>query len=139
MTQESQKHLPRYKIGCQSDEWGMGGSTPTGIPSPDGAWVCYEDAQAVAAGYAAARLEIESLQARLQEVGNAARESKLEAQLNAVVASAPAVDGGPAFPAEFSDGFWHGMTLREYAAIKLKIPESGTDWLDEMIRKGGAA
>ena len=28
-----------------------------------------------------------------------------------------------------------GMTLREYAAIKLRVPESGTDWLDEMIRE----
>ncbi len=28
----------------------------------------------------------------------------------------------------------HGMTLRQYAAIKLKVPNSGTDWLDEMIR-----
>ena len=28
-----------------------------------------------------------------------------------------------------------GMSLREYAAIKLKVPESGTDWLDDMIRK----
>jgi hypothetical protein len=27
-----------------------------------------------------------------------------------------------------------GMTLRQYAAIKLKVPDSGTDWLDEMIR-----
>jgi hypothetical protein len=27
------------------------------------------------------------------------------------------------------------MTLREYAAIKLKVPDSGTDWLDEMIAK----
>lgn len=26
-----------------------------------------------------------------------------------------------------------GMTLRQYAAIKLKVPDSGTDWLDEMI------
>lgn len=26
-----------------------------------------------------------------------------------------------------------GMSLREYAAIKLKVPESGTDWLDNMI------
>ena len=25
------------------------------------------------------------------------------------------------------------MTLRQYAAIKLKVPKSGTDWLDEMI------
>jgi hypothetical protein len=28
-----------------------------------------------------------------------------------------------------------GMTLRQYAAIKLKVPDSGTDWLDDMIRK----
>jgi hypothetical protein len=27
------------------------------------------------------------------------------------------------------------MTLRQYAAIKLKVPDSGTDWLDDMIRK----
>lgn len=27
-----------------------------------------------------------------------------------------------------------GMTLRQYAAIKLGVPDSGTDWLDEMIR-----
>ena len=28
-----------------------------------------------------------------------------------------------------------GMTLRQYAAIKLKVPDSGTDWLDDMIRQ----
>jgi hypothetical protein len=28
-----------------------------------------------------------------------------------------------------------GMTLREYAAIRLKVPDSGIDWLDEMIRQ----
>ena len=28
-----------------------------------------------------------------------------------------------------------GMTLREYAAIKLKVPNSGTEWLDNMIRE----
>ena len=28
-----------------------------------------------------------------------------------------------------------GMTLRQYAAIKLKVPNSGTDWLDNMIRQ----
>jgi hypothetical protein len=28
-----------------------------------------------------------------------------------------------------------GMTLREYAAIKLRVPDSGTDWLNDMIRK----
>ena len=55
-------------------------------------------------------------------------------------------NGGPAFPvstAEASEGHqdgpntWQfpGMTLRQYAAIKLRIPNSGTDWLDEMIRE----
>lgn len=43
--------------------------------------------------------------------------------------------GGPAFPAPA--GVAHitekGMTLRQYAAIKLKVPNSGTDCLDEMI------
>lgn len=28
-----------------------------------------------------------------------------------------------------------GMTLRQYAAIHLKVANSGTDWLDEMIEK----
>ena len=28
-----------------------------------------------------------------------------------------------------------GMTLRQYAAIKLRVPNSGTDWLDEMIHQ----
>ena len=28
-----------------------------------------------------------------------------------------------------------GMTLRQYAAIKLRVPNSGTDWLDKMIRE----
>jgi hypothetical protein len=27
------------------------------------------------------------------------------------------------------------MTLRQYAAIKLKVPDSGTEWLDAMIAK----
>jgi 23S rRNA-/tRNA-specific pseudouridylate synthase len=27
------------------------------------------------------------------------------------------------------------LTQREYAAIHLAVPESGTEWLDEMIRK----
>ena len=26
-----------------------------------------------------------------------------------------------------------GMTMREYAAIKLRVPDSGADWLDDMI------
>ncbi len=57
--------------------------------------------------------------------------------------------GGPAFPL-FADGpiasygieidagkkaQFHGMTLRQYAAIKLKVQDSGLDWLDEMIAK----
>lgn len=28
-----------------------------------------------------------------------------------------------------------GMTLRQHAAIELRVPDSGVDWLDEMIRK----
>jgi hypothetical protein len=28
-----------------------------------------------------------------------------------------------------------GMTLRQYAAIKLCVPDSGLDWLDDMIRQ----
>lgn len=52
--------------------------------------------------------------------------------------------GGPAFPHdEIHDQvvpYRHlqaetGMSLRQYAAIKLRVPDSGTDWLDEMIRK----
>ena len=44
--------------------------------------------------------------------------------------------GGPAFPVQHA-AIWqhHGMTLRQYAAIKLRVPNSGTDWLDEMIRE----
>ena len=40
--------------------------------------------------------------------------------------------GGPAFPRP--QGGDAGMSLRQYAAIKLRVPNSGTDWLDEMIR-----
>ena len=53
-------------------------------------------------------------------------------------------NGGPAFPQQlietdrgkFSADEWipGGMTLRQYAAIHLRIDDSGTDWLDEMIR-----
>jgi hypothetical protein len=28
-----------------------------------------------------------------------------------------------------------GMTLRQYAAIKLCVPDSGLEWLDDMIRQ----
>jgi hypothetical protein len=41
--------------------------------------------------------------------------------------------GGPAFPTPAHNLQNDGMTLREYAAIKLKVPDSGTVWLDEMI------
>ena len=52
-------------------------------------------------------------------------------------------NSGPAFPCETvcADEHgeyrlpWQGMTLRQYAAIKLRVPNSGTDWLDEMIRE----
>jgi hypothetical protein len=55
--------------------------------------------------------------------------------------STPINDGGSAFPSppsQHSNGFYstgEGMTLRQYAAIKLCVPDSGTDWLDDMIRK----
>ena len=44
----------------------------------------------------------------------------------------------PVHPTTEEHGFNQGepgMTLREYAAIQLKVPDSGTDWLDDMIRK----
>ncbi|MDP2263254.1 MAG: hypothetical protein Q8K24_08860 [Hydrogenophaga sp.] len=49
------------------------------------------------------------------------------------------LNGGPAFPCDVFDGKTHviatGLTLRAYAAIKLRVPDSGAEWLDEMIRK----
>jgi hypothetical protein len=51
-------------------------------------------------------------------------------------------DGGPAFPCLSThcqrlneSEYDPGMTLRQYAAITLRVPNSGTDWLDEMIRE----
>ncbi len=47
----------------------------------------------------------------------------------------------PAFPSSEWDAEYQrkfntgGMTLCQYAAIKLKVPDSGTDWLDKMITK----
>lgn len=43
----------------------------------------------------------------------------------------------PAFPVPGlqHDESFNGMSLRQYAAIKLKVPDSGTDWLDDMIRE----
>lgn len=59
--------------------------------------------------------------------------------------AAPLPDGGPAFHSiTVREGdnynaptkYYHkGMSLRQYAAIKLCVPESGTPWLDEMIHK----
>ena len=49
-------------------------------------------------------------------------------------------DGGAAFPrVGFSGQFGHakpesGLSARQYAAIKLRVPNSGTEWLDDMIR-----
>lgn len=41
----------------------------------------------------------------------------------------------PAFPVQDAAAWQaHGMTLRQYAAITLKVPDSGTQWLDDMIR-----
>jgi hypothetical protein len=53
-------------------------------------------------------------------------------------------DGGQAFPqyagkAIPGGGVYYdirgGMSLRQYAAIKLCVPDSGLDWLDDMIRQ----
>lgn len=51
-------------------------------------------------------------------------------------------DSGPAFPVsadvagiEGLSGSAMGMSLRQYAAIHLRVPDSGVDWMDEMIRK----
>lgn len=45
-------------------------------------------------------------------------------------------NSGPAFPVpnDANVNNQEGMTLRQYAAIKLKVPDSGTDWLDDMIK-----
>ena len=49
----------------------------------------------------------------------------------------PINDGGPAFSMgyhpEGNSADHSGMTLRQYAAIKLAVPDSGLPWLDEMI------
>lgn len=41
----------------------------------------------------------------------------------------------PAFPqvGRYGQSDRSGFTAREYAAIKLRVPDSGTDWLDKMI------
>lgn len=44
---------------------------------------------------------------------------------------------GPAFPPSFMVGSGQppGLTARAYAAIHLKVPGSGLEWLDEMIKQ----
>lgn len=44
-------------------------------------------------------------------------------------------NGGPAFPVpnDANVNGQEGMTLREYAAIHLRQPDSGYEWLDKMI------
>lgn len=50
-------------------------------------------------------------------------------------------DSGPAFPFIPTDRSGQiaptetGMSLRAYAAIKLKVPNSGIGWLDDMIKE----
>ncbi len=46
---------------------------------------------------------------------------------------AGAEHSGFAFPQ--STELWGGLTKREYAAIHLKVPDSGSEWLDGMIVK----
>ena len=45
--------------------------------------------------------------------------------------------GGSAFPSSCGDGS-DGMSLREYACIQLRVPETGEPWLDELIRTSQA-
>lgn len=47
----------------------------------------------------------------------------------------PTTTRGPVFLSELPTDDCAGMTLRQYAAIKLKVPDSGTDWIDVMIRE----
>lgn len=66
MTPHQINAVQRYSVGYRCDDWGMRSSTPTCIPAPNGEWVSFSDVQALQAGYDAARLEIEHLQARLE-------------------------------------------------------------------------
>lgn len=38
----------------------------------------------------------------------------------------------PAFPSSTSDSA-PGLSAKEFAALQLRVPDSGTDWLDDMI------
>ena len=39
-----------------------------------------------------------------------------------------------AFPFSAAGERHAGLNMRQYAAIQLKVPNSGTEWLDDMIR-----
>jgi hypothetical protein len=41
----------------------------------------------------------------------------------------------PPIPVVYEKGELESMSLRAYAAIHLRVPDSGIDWLDEMIRR----
>lgn len=41
----------------------------------------------------------------------------------------------PIHPIENSSMDYWGLTAREHAAIQLRVPDSGTEWLDAMIRQ----
>ena len=46
----------------------------------------------------------------------------------------------PAFPHDANPGVHgpgYGISERAYAAIHLRVPDSGLPWLDEMIERGG--
>ena len=51
----------------------------------------------------------------------------------------PINDGGPAYPTPAGVQHNDGMTLRQYAAIKLAVPDSGLPWLDKMIVQSRSA
>jgi len=41
----------------------------------------------------------------------------------------------PPVPVVFEDDKTEQMSLRAYAAIQLRVPDSGIDWLDRMIAR----
>ena len=47
----------------------------------------------------------------------------------------PPVSNSPPVPIVFERDQPEGLTLRVYAAIMLRVPESGINWLDQMIAR----
>ena len=45
------------------------------------------------------------------------------------------VEETPALPSQTDRLYYHGFNKRQRAAIDLRVPDSGTPWLDEMIRQ----